>query len=210
MPKLTKSSDNAWRIIDTPEEISKIFDMLTNYQLWNPSDKAAILRYGYKNLSSGDKETYYVLKDLTLLSAQGKSNAFCKVSAEYLAIVLGTSEKSQRRRIDNLESTKLITTTISKRYSANLYYVNLEPLPDTTFVETIEKLIMRKKLYALINTMRHSNNAAEKLECALKIKEIDPSGAFTSRSIPQLLDDIDISAMDILDTVFEEQHIFTH
>jgi len=74
----------------------------------------------------------------------------------------------------------------------------------------LEKLIMRKKLYALINTMKHSNNAAEKLECALKIKELDPSGAFNSRSIPQLLDDPQISTMDILDTVYEEQHIFTH
>lgn len=207
MPKLNKLNDIPWRILDTPEEIDQIYYLMKEYQLWNPDDKSIILMYGYKILSTGDKETYQVLKNLAMINQKSTGNPTCKVSLDYLAIALSTSTECQRVRIQNLKKYKLITTIIHKNHTANMYYMNMEPLPDTTFVATVEKLATRKRIYDLIRTLKHTNNIAEKMLCIAQIKDLDPTGEYQSQTLPHIINDTDISADAVID-MYEQDNLF--
>ena len=204
MPKINKYSSDSWKVLKTPEEIKHIHALMEEYQIWEPTDTSIFLKFGYKNISTGDKETYYTLKDLAAISQKKTKQAKCMVSHDYLALALGTSAECQRLRIDRLKNTELITTIVHQHKASNIYYVNMEPLPDTTFVDTMYKLITRKQVNNLYNLIEHTNNVAEKLACMQEIKELDPTGLYKRKSVAHLVDEPNISAEAILEHFYPE------
>ena len=169
-----------WRLLDTEEDLITIKDMLSEFTLVELKGfKDVFVSLGYKNLSSSDKETYYALKELAMLNYGAERDPYvkygisseCTVSLDYLAVALGTSIECQSRRTKKLENCKLIKKTYQK-YKSNKYIVNLNPLPDSTFVDTINKLKLRRECYTVIKEWNSSLDPIQRIETALKLREL--------------------------------------
>jgi len=192
-------SNTAWRILKNTQELEEVQELLKEYQLWEPTSQNIMVRFGYHNLSAADKETYYLLRDLALISEKKTGTPICTVSLEYLAIVLHTSEECQRLRIKKLISAELVQV-IHRRYNCNQYNVNISPPPDSTFVETIHAMIQRKQLSDLVYMYKENNNIAKRLELLQEIKDIVKLDE-NNKTITRILKNLNITneSQDIVD-----------
>lgn len=212
MGKINKKTENSWYVITDVNELTELYDKLTNFNVWNPEDTSIFLKYGYKNLSTGDKETYYELRDLARISKSKQNLNYCKVSYQYLALVLGTTERCQMYRIQKLETAQLVSIDRHKS-TANHYYVNMNPNPDSTFIETIDKAITRKMVLNLIYRYCSTNNIAERLELGRQIAELDSEKLYydTFKKAAEKIEESNSSSaefQEILDDLYGPKELF--
>jgi len=144
------NNNKKWYIIDWKSGIKRVIDLFKLYPIVEQSDKDLFLLFGYKNLSPGDKETYYLIKELAILNEKKYKRYQCQVSLGYLADVLDTTVECQSRRVKKLKSAYLLKIIPSKA-DTNTYIPLIKAYPDSTLVSTIIKLIRRKKLYAMMS-----------------------------------------------------------
>lgn len=154
-------SSKKWFILKTESQLNKLKKLLKEYPFLELSGESVFVRLGYKNISLGDKETYYLLRDLTMLSKSQYKMDEVNVSLDFLSKCLDTSIRAQSTRIQNIENAGLICVT-RRKYHANTYLVNVQPLPDSTFVSTVILLIRRKKIFKLIENYKETTDIFEK------------------------------------------------
>jgi hypothetical protein len=210
MRKINNNSQQPWRVINDNDELIALFEHLSDHNMWNPEDTSIFLKYGYKNINTGDKETYYALRDMARISKAKRNLDYCKVSLDYLSKALSTTKECQRKRIKNLEKAELVRVD-RHDFSANHYFVNFNPNPDTTFVETIDILIKRSEILGLIYNYSTTNNQNEKIALITQIKELDPEGEYHKQFFTHMKGqpEADIAVQAALFEYFEPNNLFT-
>lgn len=143
------NKNKKWYIINWETGILRIIKLFELFPIVEQSNKDLFLIFGYKNLSPGDKETYYLLKELAILNEKKYKQYLCQVSLDYLANVLDTTIDCQSRRIKKLEESYLVNI-IKTKNNSNIYVPIAKAYPDSTLVSTLIKLIRRKRLFSAI------------------------------------------------------------
>lgn len=187
MPRLSAVKQNdisSWSIINDPDIVKQLSNECDELSIWDMNGRDAIVVLGYKVLSAADKETYFALKGLAKMK-DDKGRIYTKVSLDYLSIMLGTTGEGQRKRIQKLEKYGLVRI-VSRARTSNTYFVTEKPLPDTTYVDTINRLIKRKRILGMINAMQQNNNVVERLTMLKELSILDPDGIYFPKD--QLLD----------------------
>ena len=154
-------TDKDWFVLDKESQLCKLEKLLEETHLIEMSGESIFVRLGYHILSPGDKETYYFMRDLTLLSRYKFKKDLIDPSLDYLAKCLGTTIRTQINRINNLEKYKLLKKT-KRKYKSNAYAVNTQPLPDSTFVSTLVILIRRKRILDKFEQYKKTEDNLEK------------------------------------------------
>ena len=169
-----KSSKN-WYIVTNKSGQRRINLLLQELNIGLPINALIYVKFGYKVLSAQDKETYYLLRDISQLNYQKYDRPTCYVNLDYLSISLGTNESTQKQRIKKLEKYKLIKTLANGDY---LIYNS--PYPDSTFISTTVKLIRRKRLGELIRLYTTSNNPSQRINYLSQINTLKLRGVYHS------------------------------
>lgn len=146
------NKNKKWYIINWSSGWRRCIKLFKLYPIVDQSNKDMFLVFGYKNLTSGDKETYYLLRDLALLQEKTTGTCECKVTLSYLADVFNTTIECQSRRITNLKNSHLltITKTGNSKSNASIYVPIIRVMPDSTLISTIIRLLRRKNILELI------------------------------------------------------------
>lgn len=170
-------------LISSKEELQSLEILLNEYGMHDLFTPTAFLNLGYKSISSSVKDTYRLLSDIQKLNR----NHQIEISLDYLATALGTSEECQSERIRMLEKAQLIKVT-RQAYSISKYTI-ISPLPDGSFVDTVQRLILRKRLGLAISKYHSLTNILDKTEALEEIKQLVNLGASHHRlsSIKHLL-----------------------
>jgi hypothetical protein len=150
---------------------TKIFEL---YPITDTTDKDLFLIYGYKILSPGDKETYYLLKSLAVLNEKKYKSYSCQVSLFYLSIVLDTTIFCQSRRVKKLKEVGLLSVLKSGggKSDANTYIPVARALPDSTLISTLVCLIRRKKLLEYIKIFKQEKDTTKNTLVVQNIKQL--------------------------------------
>lgn len=160
-----------WFVIDWERGLKRFKNVLKHYHIYEQSDTSrdVFVTFGYKILTAGEKETFFLIRDLALLSEKNKNEYQCIASQEYLATILGTSREQQSRRIKKLVDTGLVRTNNPNSLSnANVYLPVRWALPDSTLLSTLVTLIRRKRLYQLCGAYKDPKLSPEKKDEILK------------------------------------------
>lgn len=165
-----------WYLITYKSGLHRVHELLQELNIGAPINPLIYVRFGYKMLSAQDKETYYLLKDLSIINYNKTAQPTCSASIDYLSIALGTNESTQIHRIKKLEKHKLLKTT----YNGSFYIFN-PPYPDSTFVSTIVKLIRRKRLGELIRLYHSCNNPLSRIKYLTEINDLKSIGTTHSK-----------------------------
>ena len=156
--------------------LERLREVLEEYQLYDTNDENVFFLYGYKTLHHGARETYRILKHMQISLKRNP----VKISLEWLALTMGTSEEAQSSRIKQLERHSLIKI-IKKPYQLNQYEI-LELLPDFTFVETVYKLIRRRMLAEQVNQLSRASDPVAKIDLYKNIENLKQLGATYHKS----------------------------
>ena len=132
------------------------------------------LLFGYQTLSLEAKETYRVMRNLGKLHAKRKKETTIDLTLEYLATVFNTTQEAQSARIQQLVKHKLIVTK-RKAFRINTYSI-LEPVPDSTFVVAVIRLIKRKRLGQLAFKYAQTHSISEKVQYLQEIEKLHRKG----------------------------------
>ena len=154
-------SQKDWYVLNRESQLLRLKKLLEEIPLIEMSGESIYVRLGYKILTPADKETYYFMRDLTLFSRYKFGSDGINPSLDYVAICLGTTAKTQTNRIKKLEECELLTKT-RRKYKTNIYLINTQPLPDSTFVSTLVTLIRRKKIIQLLEKYNKTEDTFEK------------------------------------------------
>jgi hypothetical protein len=173
-----------WFIITSPFGKRRVEELLQELNISKPINPLIYVRLGYKVLSTQEKETYYLLKDLSDINYKKHKDPICNPSLDYLAIALGTNESTQIYRLKKLEKYKLIKLLPNKAY-----YIYTPPFPDSTFINTIIKLLRRKELNKLVSLYKRCNNPKMRLDYMSRIKKIINTGTTNYEIDHTLLDE---------------------
>lgn len=165
-------SQKDWFILKTESQLRRLDKLLKEYPFIEMNGESVYMRYGYRNLTLGDKETYSTLKDLTLFSKYKYGSDRITPSLDYLASCLGTTIRTQMERINNLEKAELLVKT-RRKYKTNIYLVNTQPLPDSTFVSTLIVLIRRKKILSLIDNYSKTGDSSERSTIVNELSDLN-------------------------------------
>jgi hypothetical protein len=167
-----KTSEYPFFLISKKETLEKISELIKEYSLGEYSEENVFLQLGYKNLSSADKQTYSLLRGIAKINLKNKQigSAMCKVSLDYIAVALGTSEDCQSARIKKLQQCGLVKI-IRRAYCNNSYQI-LEPMPDASFCRTIVRLNRRKNLGLLLSRIKSIKDPGERVDCLLQITKL--------------------------------------
>ena len=165
-------SQKDWFVLKTESQLKRLGKLLKEYPFIEMSGESVYVRLGYKNLTLGDKETYYLLRDLTLFSMYKFGSNKVEPSLDYLASCLGTTVRTQIERISNLEQAELLVKT-KRKYNTNVYMVNTQPLPDSTFVSTLVILIRRKKILNLIDDYKKTGDSFERSSIVNELNDLN-------------------------------------
>lgn len=161
-------------ILKSDEDFTRIQSLLKEFPLteWD-GEVDTFLKFGYKTLSSGAKETYQVLRTLGMNSYKKdkKRGCVCQVSYNFLAISLDTTERTQQNRIVELLNAHLIFK-VNKGVSSNVYSVVHHPLPDSTFENTLRKLILRRDCLNIIYEIKDKDKLNSYPEELLKLSKL--------------------------------------
>lgn len=145
--------------ITNPKKIKELVELTQEYNIWNSDTSDMYMTLGYTMLTSGDKVVYYYLRSLQRCSNKN----FCYPSQDFLAISLNMSVRNMARHLSNLKKAGVLKIVSGKNdRKVNLYYITEAPLPDTSFMTTVQKLITRKKLKALISSYHKTTSLSDK------------------------------------------------
>lgn len=144
-------NNKKWYLIDWQSGLGRFESILKLYPIAEQSHRDVFIMFGYKHLTSGEKETYFILKDLALLNEKTKQGYFCQISLDYLAEVLDTTIDCQSRRIKKLKQSGLlvIRQRTSNSIAPNTYIPIRWALPDSSLLSTLITLIRRKRIFTL-------------------------------------------------------------
>lgn len=157
-------------IIKTTTGLNRISLLMQELNIITNKDPLIYVKIGYKTLSLQDKETFYLLFDLSQLNKKSRGSSTCRVGLDYLATVFDTTESCQKNRISNLITAQLIKPI------DNGYYVQTPPFPDITFIQTLVRLIRRKRLSEYIKLYNNCYNPLLRIELILRIRNIEKKG----------------------------------
>jgi hypothetical protein len=166
-----------WFVLTTKSQSKKFNRLLDEILLVELTNKSSFMLLGYKNLTPQDKETYYFLQNMALMG-KNRTNEV-SVSLDFIADALGTTIRTQRNRINSLKETRLLRVK-RKAYKHNTYVVIIQPLPDSTLVSTLIKLIRRKRLYNLLNDYKKSVDPYEKDVIKNKIENLHTNKLYSN------------------------------
>jgi DNA-binding MarR family transcriptional regulator len=188
-------SQKNWFILKTESQLNKLKKLLEEHSFIEMSGESIFVRLGYKNLSLGDKETYFFLRELALFSKYKNRTYKIDPSLDYLAKCLGTSINTQTDRIKNLEQAELVKK-IRRKYNTNEYLVNIQPPPDSTFVSTLVVLIRRKRVLNLVHEYSNTNDVFEKNNIVNKLNDLNSNFFYNNimKYIPKVQDILDTSS----------------
>lgn len=163
-----------WYIINWESGWKRCKKIFTLYTIVDQTNIDLFLLFGYKILSPGDKETFYLLQNLAKLNKNKKGKYECRISIGYLALVLGTTSSCQSRRIKKLkEANLLINKSVGRsRKNATLYVPMEKILPDSTLISTVIDLIRRKYLIQYIGIYNKEKDITQRLSILNKIKKM--------------------------------------
>lgn len=175
-------------IVKSKYTLARVSMLLEEYDLYQTDlSNDTFLLLGYRTLSLEAKETYRLLRNLTVHSnKKKKTTLYAEVSLEYLALVFNTTPEAQSARIQQLIKHGLVESEkTSKQY--NRYHI-LEPVIDSTFVHTIIQIIRRKRLGLLGYKYASSKNTKEKIEILQEMLKAEKKGAkhFKSSTITEM------------------------
>lgn len=153
--------DKDWFVLDKESQLCKLEKLLEEMPFIEMNGESIYVRLGYQVLSPADKETYYFMRDLTLFSRYKFKKDIIDPSLDYLAKCLRTTIRTQINRINNLEKYKLLKKT-KRKFNTSTYLVNTQPLPDSTFVNTIIVLIRRKRILDMFEQYKKTGDRLEK------------------------------------------------
>lgn len=144
-------NNKKWYLIDWQSGLKRFEKVLKSYPIAEQSHRDVFIMFGYKHLTPGEKETYFILKDLALLNEKLKQGYYCKISLDYLAEVLDTTFECQSRRIKKLKQSGLIVVQhrTSNSTDPNTYIPIRWALPDSSLLATLITLIRRKRIFTL-------------------------------------------------------------
>jgi hypothetical protein len=165
-----------WHIITNKSSQQRVHLLLQELNIGSPINSLIYIKFGYKILSPQDKETYYLLRDISQINYRKTNEPICSINLDYLSISLGTTESSQHRRIKKLEKCKLLETLPNGDY-----FIYSEPYPDSTFVSTTVKLIRRKRLGELIRLYNSCNNPVLRINYLSEINKLKAQGVTHSK-----------------------------
>lgn len=161
-------------LITDLQELENLKFLLEEYQMHSLFSPEAFLNLGYKNVSSGAKDTYRLMSDLYKLRSK-KDLPSLELSLNYLSIAFDTSEECQSERLKSLEKAQLVA--IDRRaYNLNSFIVKT-PLPDYTFLATVERLILRKRLGFLLGQYKYTSDIIQQRAIIEDIKALVKLGA---------------------------------
>jgi len=160
-----------WFIIKTNTSYERVEQLLQELNMSVTIDPLIFVKLGYKNLSTQDKETYYTIRDICLLNLKQKQDPICNVELEYLATIFNTTKTCQKHRLSNLEKSRLITILPN-----NIYRLCHPLYPDITFVNTLIKLLHRKKYMEYIVQYRNCYNPVLRLNLLFEINKLIKKG----------------------------------
>jgi len=158
-------------LIKTVTGQQRIDQILQELNIVFSKDPLIYVKLGYKNLSLQDKETYYLLWDLSRLNKKQKDSSTCRVGFDYLSTIFDTTEDCQIKRIRNLIKSGLIESL-----GDSSYYILDPPLPDKSFFKTSLRLLRRKRLSEYINIYNNCYNPIMRLELIIHIKRLQSRG----------------------------------
>ena len=165
-----------WYIITNKSGQHRVQGLLQELNIGTPVNSLIYVRFGYKMMSAQDKETYYFIRDISMINHKKTNQPICYTGLDYLSISLGTNESTQQHRIKKLEKHLLLKTLKN-----GSYYVYDPPYPDSTFVSTIIKLIRRKRLGELIRLYHSCNNPILRIEYFSEINKLKSLGTSHSK-----------------------------
>lgn len=155
--------------IKTNTSIQRIHIILQELNMSTSIDPLIYIKLGYKQLSTQDKETYYLIRDLGLLNLKEKKEIVCSPSLDYIATALNTTRSCQLRRIKKLQNVRLLTVK-------DKYFICNKVLPDSTFVTTMANLIRRKRLSGYISLYNNNHIPTMRIEILLNIMKLLKKG----------------------------------
>jgi len=162
--------NNQWFLLSKESQLKRLQILLKEHPIIEIGQMNSYVLLGYKIISPKEKETYYFLKEMAQFSQSKTGKDEINVSLDYISKSLGTSIRTQIRRIEELEKVRLISR-IKRKFKNNLYKVNLNPLPDSTFMNTLIVLIRRKRLLNLISEYKGLIDPRDKKNVVNKIKD---------------------------------------
>jgi len=164
-----------WFVIDWPSGMLRFKKILELYPITDQiSYRDVFITFGFKILTPGEKDTFYMLKQLALLNEVKYKKYQCQVSLDYLALVFDTTIYCQSRRIQKLKKTGLLKIEKhgggSAGQQANIYLPVRWAFPDSTLLSTLIALIRRKKLIELVTIYKKelSNPILESIRKLIK------------------------------------------
>lgn len=159
-----------WKFVTDNKELLDLRDMVAYWEICDIDNPEVLLSFGYKSLPDKVKNLYRTLKMLSTGNIKKYGKPICNPSLEYLSALFGTTIKTQRKYICMLKHAKLLTTLKSG------VYLMIDPIIESTFVDTANTLIKRKQLRWRVHMLKNGNNPTERLEHMLEIQKLKNEG----------------------------------
>jgi len=128
-------------------------------------DTNSILQLGYKFLSDKTKLVFFYMKELANTNSSNLSRPICYASEEYLSIITNSSTKTIKNILLSLKGCDLITEEKD-------YYIIHEVILESTFKETIDLLLYRKKIVSILSYRITCSNPKLRIEQMYYLIEI--------------------------------------
>lgn len=157
-------NDKKWFVIDWESGLARFSKILELYPIAEQSGRDVFITFGFKILTPGDKETFFFLKELSLLNEIKDKEYGCQVSLDYLAEVLDTTTSCQSRRLKKLKKAGLVKIERrgNRQLKATVYIPIRWALPDSTLLSKLIILIRRKRLLDLVYEYDDFRNTQER------------------------------------------------
>ena len=128
----------------TLEEEINLICIIEQQKLSISLDNNSILQSGYAFLTDKTKLVYFYMKEIANTNSISIDRPICYASEEYLSIITKSSIKTIKNSIDSLIKFHLITE------NKDCYIIH-NAILESTFKETVETLIYRKKIISTLS-----------------------------------------------------------
>jgi len=150
----------------THEEELNLIELMEMNNISISIDATSLLNFGYQFLTDKAKLTYTYMNSIATHNEATTGKPTCFVSLEYLSVVYNCSLKTQRNIINNLSDCCLITKKVD-------HFIVHDPVAETTFKETIYKLIYRKEIVSTLSYIDTSINPSSRHNHIKKLYELE-------------------------------------
>ena len=141
----------------TTIEINDLSLLLEENEIQIYYEYSTLINLGYRCLSNSEKMVYLYMKNIADTNYNLTKKSICRVKLDYLAIIFDSTIKTQKNNINTLIHYDLI----SKNKEGYTVY---NPIIESSFKETIYKLVYRKKLKTIEKYITLCKNMKERQE----------------------------------------------